>query len=106
MEDNGRVRRLWVTGKLQLSSVKHKLHETRVNNLIMKNITFTADESLIEKARKKARRENSSLNKRFREWLKHYATDDLSKEKYKDLMQKLDYAKPGRKFTRDEMNER
>ena len=66
----------------------------------MKNITFTAEESLIEKARNKARKENSSLNKRFREWLKHYAADDLSKENYKDLMQKLDYANPGRKFSR------
>lgn len=73
---------------------------------IMKNITFTAEESLIEKARQKARGENSSLNKRFREWLKHYASGDVSKENYKDLMQKLDYAKPGRKFSRDEMNER
>lgn len=72
----------------------------------MKNITFTADESLIEKARQKARGENSSLNKRFREWLNHYVSGDVSEENYKVLMQKLDYAKPGRKFSRDEMNER
>jgi len=72
----------------------------------MKNITFTAEESLIEKAREKARRENSSLNKRFREWLKHYASGGASEENYNDLMQKLDYANPGRTFSRDEMNER
>ncbi len=72
----------------------------------MKNITFSAEESLIEKARTKARLENTSLNKRFREWLKHYATRGESKDEYKNIMNKLDYVKAGKKFTRDEMNER
>lgn len=72
----------------------------------MKNITFSAEESLIDKARKKAQRENTSLNKRFREWLKNYAARGESVEEYKALMKKLDYVKPGKKFTRDEMNER
>jgi len=36
---------------------------------MMKNITFTADEDLIRKAREKARREHRSLNKLFRRWL-------------------------------------
>lgn len=72
----------------------------------MKNITFSAEESLIEKARKKARLENTSLNKRFREWLKHYAARGESKGEYKNLMKKLEYVKAGKKFTRDEMNER
>jgi len=72
----------------------------------MKNITFSAEESLIEKARKKARSENTSLNKRFREWLKFYATRGESHEDYKSIMEELDYAVPGKKFSRDELNER
>lgn len=83
-----------------------KLHESRANQKAMKNITFSAEESLIEKARNKARLENSSLNKRFREWLKSYAARGESKEEYKKLMKRLDYVKAGKKFTRDEMNER
>lgn len=72
----------------------------------MKNITFTADESLIDKARKKARKENTSLNKRFKEWLKRYASQGEGKEEYEAVMSKLSYAKAEKKFSRDEMNER
>ncbi len=72
----------------------------------MKNITFTADESLIEKARKKARGENTSLNQRFREWLERYASRGEGKEEYEAVMSKLSYAKAGGKFSRDELNER
>lgn len=83
--------------------ITHKLHETRAT---MKNITFTANESLIKKARDRARRENTSLNKRFREWLEQYATIGEADTDYHQIMKKLNYAQPGRKFTRDEMNER
>ena len=72
----------------------------------MKNITFTADESLIEKARKKARGENTSLNQRFREWLERYASRGEGKEEYEAVMSKLSYAKAGGKFSRDELNKR
>jgi len=72
----------------------------------MKNITFTANESLIKKARKRARKENTSLNKRFREWLEQYATKDEKPDEFDHLMEKLCYARPGKTFTREEMNER
>ncbi|MDZ7728611.1 MAG: hypothetical protein U5Q44_10705 [Dehalococcoidia bacterium] len=35
----------------------------------MKNITLSADENLIEAARERARRENTTLNEQFRRWL-------------------------------------
>ena len=38
-----------------------------------KNITLTADGSLIERARERARRERTTLNEAFREWLMRYA---------------------------------
>lgn len=76
------------------------------NSFKMKNITFSADESLIRKAREKATEENSSLNIRFREWLEKYASRKGSESDYRMVMNKIGYASPGKKFTRDELNER
>ncbi len=39
----------------------------------MKNITLSADESLIEQARLVARTQHKTLNAAFREWLEQYA---------------------------------
>ena len=73
----------------------------------MKNITLSADEFLIEQARRTARSRHTTLNQAFREWLASYgrpASDPL--KNYDALMKRLSYVKAGRKFTRDEMNER
>lgn len=72
----------------------------------MKNITFSADEKLIEKARLKAAKEKTTLNKRFREWLSSYAKQDDVGSNYDRLMEELNHVDSGGKFTRDEMNER
>lgn len=40
---------------------------------IVKNITLSADEKVIEAARKKARAANRTLNEEFRRWLDTYA---------------------------------
>lgn len=72
----------------------------------MKNITFNADEKLIKKAREKAQREHTTLNENFRKWIKRYINSDKTNFNYDELMQKLEYANPGRKFTREELNER
>lgn len=71
----------------------------------MKNITFNADESLIRKAREKAAKENTTLNNRFREWLESYVVSKNPVSEYRKAMQKFGYASPGRKFTREELNE-
>jgi len=71
-----------------------------------KNITLSAEEQLIIKAREKAAQEKKSLNAVFREWLARYVGKEISSSRYEDLMNKLSYARPGRKFSRDEMNER
>ncbi len=73
---------------------------------MLKNITLSAEEELIKKARKKAQRENTTLNKNFRKWLKKYISTDKSAINYNELMEQLNYANSGRKFSRDEMNER
>ncbi|RPI78593.1 MAG: hypothetical protein EHM45_06015 [Desulfobacteraceae bacterium] len=70
------------------------------------NITLSAEESLIRKSRKKAQIENTSLNKLFRQWLDRYTKQNGSSSDYEQLMKKLSYARVGRKFSRDELNER
>lgn len=73
----------------------------------MKNITLSADEGLIERARQAARAEHRTLNDAFRQWLEQYASQTGDLEAFDQLMQRLrGKVVAGRKFTRDEMNER
>ncbi len=73
---------------------------------MLKNITLSAEEALIARAREQAAREKRSLNLAFREWLQRYAAQERAAESYDELMKRLGYARAGRKFTREEMNER
>ncbi len=76
--------------------------------LFMKNITLSADENLIEAARRRAIEEHTTLNEQFRLWLQSYTRRGQLVDEglgcVKDLQGK--YSTGGRKFTRDEMNER
>ena len=72
----------------------------------MKNVTLSADEHLIEKAREKARKERTTLNALFRRWLTRYVGRVRPDTKYEELMERLSYADSGRCFSRDELNER
>jgi len=72
----------------------------------MKNITFKADDTLIEKARMKAKQENRSLNDVFNEWLKVYIYPFEHGKDYRTIMDNLSYVNSGHNFTRDELNER
>ncbi len=73
---------------------------------MLKNITFSAEEELIAKAREIAREEKTTLNAVFRRWLKQYTERRKVSEEYDKVMEKMNYVRAGRKFTRDEMNER
>ena len=73
---------------------------------MLKNITLSGDAMLIARAREKARREKSSLNAVFRQWLARYVGQDQAGSGYRDLMDRLSYARSGRRFSRDELNER
>jgi len=73
---------------------------------MLKNITLSADEKLIRKAREKARREHTTLNATFRQWLRQYVNRSTKTIDYFHLMNKMEYASPGRKFSRDDLNER
>ena len=73
----------------------------------MKRITLSADEKLIEAARRRAAAERTTLNAQFRLWLADYAGREQHAARaatvLRDLRGKL---RVGRKFTREEMNER
>lgn len=72
-----------------------------------KNITFSADEALIEEARAAARAENTTLNEQFRLWLEQYARQRRVQQ-FEALMARIkgQYSSGGRTFSRDERNER
>ena len=74
----------------------------------MKNITLSADEHLIEAARERARSEHTTLNAEFRCWLNDYARRKHQADEAMALIERLrkKVRTGGRKFTRDEMNER
>ena len=73
---------------------------------MVKNITLSADDMLIKRAREKAQRENTSLNKLFRSWVKKYVNRDNIDNEYDRLMENMADVNAGRKFSRDEMNAR
>lgn len=74
----------------------------------MKNITLSADEKLIEAARERARAEHTTLNEQFRRWLADYARREQQAERAMSVVRELQgqVRTGGRKFTREEMNER
>ena len=73
----------------------------------MKNITLSAPAELIEQARSKAADKGTTLNNEFRLWLQTQTSSGKERAKqYKQLMKRLTHVDAGRKFTREEMNER
>ena len=77
-----------------------------VYTIFVRNITFSADEDLIERARLRAAEQKTSLNIAFRQWLERYAGSGSPDKEYRDLMQRMNEIDAGRKFSREEMNER
>lgn len=73
---------------------------------MLKNITLSADEHLIAQAREEAERHGTTLNAEFRLWLAQFAQEERAARDYHDLMATLRYARPGRDFTRDDLNAR
>ena len=75
---------------------------------MLRNITLSADEQLIARAREKAGAAQTTLNVEFRKWLAEYASqqDDAAVARFRQVMKQLDQVDAGRTFTRDEMNER
>jgi hypothetical protein len=73
---------------------------------MLKNITLSAEQVMIERARRRAQAQNTTLNAEFRRWLAHYVEAPQSIAELEDLMDQFSYANAGKRYTRDEMNER
>ena len=74
----------------------------------MKKITLMADDDLIEAAHARASAMNTTLDAEFQVWLADYVDRERRAEKAKRTIRELQsrISTGGRKFTRDEMNER
>ena len=73
---------------------------------MLKNVTLSADENLIKKARKRANKLNTTLNAEFRRWLIYYSSENSNSKNFDLLMEQFDYVNAGDKFSRDELNAR
>ena len=72
----------------------------------MKNITFSADEDMIQQARLVARSQRRTLNEAFREWLAQFAGLSQGAREAEAIMKRLRHVKSQGPYTREEMNER
>ena len=72
----------------------------------MKNITLSADEDLIERARLIARQRRTTLNAVFRDWLAQFTASAGDAQSFDALMKRMRNVDAGRRFSRDELNER
>ncbi|HUC87801.1 MAG TPA: hypothetical protein VMR95_01480 [Candidatus Binatia bacterium] len=76
----------------------------------MKNVTLSAQEEAIEKVRKIAVQQHSTLNEMFREWLSTVGQQQLAEgdveTKLTELWKRTGHLRVGKKLTREEMNER
>lgn len=79
-----------------------------VYTISMKNVTFSADEALIQAARRKAQSANRTLNDEFRGWLEEYVGRDEQAARAAAFIDHVGrYASTGgRRFSREEMNAR
>jgi len=75
----------------------------------MKNITLSAEASMIERAREEARRRKTTLNQMFRDWLEEL-TQRESRSRQAEVFALLQQMRGSlqfdQKFSREEMNER
>ncbi len=73
---------------------------------MLRNITLSADERLIQAAREKAQRQQSTLNEEFRRWLQGYVSQPGAGSRVDALLESLAHVDAGGKFSREDMNTR
>jgi hypothetical protein len=59
---------------------------------MLQNITFSADEDVISKARERAADQRTTLNGEFRRWRAAYAERPRTSAAFAELMARFDYA--------------
>ena len=72
----------------------------------MKNVTLSADDDLIEQARRVARSQHKTLNAAYREWLQQYAAQASGPKEFGAMMQRLGHVRAGRHLSGEQINER
>jgi hypothetical protein len=77
-----------------------------VYTILVKNITLSADEHLIEEARRVAGEQHTTLNAAFREWLEQFSGRARKMREFDEFFERTKYFSVDRKYTRDELNER
>lgn len=77
-----------------------------VYTVLVRNITLSAEENLIEQARLVAQSRHTTLNAAFREWLEQYSAQSGGGAAIESLMRRLKHIKSSGPYSRDELNER
>lgn len=72
----------------------------------METFVLTAEKETLEDARRAAQTENRTLEEVMRELLEKYAAGIERGRRFDAVMEQMKYVNAGRKFTREEMNER
>jgi len=74
----------------------------------MTNLILDVDESIVQAARARARVENTTLEQECMRWLQEYAQPKVDMREAKAFLRELqkEVRTGGRKFTRDELNDR
>ena len=73
---------------------------------LVKNVTLSAEDQLLERARELAHQRSTTLNQLFRDWLAELTAERPRGDRFDELMRRLSHARSGGAFTRDEMNAR
>jgi hypothetical protein len=73
---------------------------------MLKRITFRAEDSLIDRARRRAKDKRTTLNAEFQRWLVRNVDTSQSVTELEELIKTFGYAKRGNNVSRDEMNHR
>ncbi|NET58894.1 MAG: hypothetical protein F6K47_22920 [Symploca sp. SIO2E6] len=82
-----RKRRYWWAQALRPYQNEYYSNVAGIDITMLKNITLSAEQQLIELARNKATRENSTLNAQFHDWLERYVSTEHQLIDYDLLME-------------------
>jgi hypothetical protein len=80
--------------------------ETKYGERFVKNITFSVQEDLLERAQFVARSRGKTLNLAFSEWLEQCVAKTNGGAAFDSMMHQLRHVYSTRAYTRNEMNER
>ncbi len=73
----------------------------------LRNLTFSADPEVIERARRKAESRKTTLNSEFRIWLAKYSDETTpTRADIEKLLDRMPYFEAGPRPSREELNER